>query len=391
MIEIYKRVEKDLEHVQGVERIEKTDKPFIICLSAQNDLRSVCGIPKVVMRAARVYTDDENAALLRLEDMPIDFLGVRFSKEKIEDVPEEELVDKFLIPYLTSKGSDFESVMREAAKVNFLTYCDGTLTYTKIESVLLERLRDMKFTEDEVSQIVSKITLVATSTDRNTDNLRCTSIKLKDINDTEVLEEREKKCLPDTEEFTFGVTPSNPDSVIYIYRGNGEHSVRALLDEDSLAKPVFCALMFWIIKKATRGETLTSDEILAIMEKYAKDNLTESHSIMEGIDKKVSFDGVRKYDEASVELRRELDRTLKTLASVQSSLENEKLYKRNTQIENQALKKGINELCSEVTRKKILMRIGWQFSGAEIARLDALPSDKDIVDRKVGEEGPKKL
>ena len=385
MVEIYKRVEKSTEHLHGVERIESTDKPFIISLAAMDIMQSVCGIPKCAMRAARVYSDDEDAGMLRLEDMPIDFLGVRFySKE-----PEQEFVSQFLLPYLTSQGTDFESIRSEAAKVNFLTYYNGTYRYKKIEEVLVQQLSGMNFTDEQITGIVSNITLIAVSTDMAIDDLRCTSIKIKDVNDEEVYEERDASLLRDDESFTYSVSPNNPNSVLYVYRGNGEHSVKAHLNDDCIAKPVFCALVISIINKAIANDTLNSDEILTLMEKYSKDNVAEAQRIMEEIDKRIVYDGVRRYDSESLEIRKQLDRTVKTLASVSSGLENARNNNKRLESQLLAIRHGIEDYCSDITRKKILKLVGWQFSEEEARRIDSLPSDKELVGPLLNQDEPK--
>jgi hypothetical protein len=319
--------------------------------------------------------------------MPIDFLGVRFGTSN----GAKELVDGFLFPYMITNGVDLESIKKETAKMNFLTYCDGTLKYEEIEKLLIGKLQGLNFNMEQIDSILSMITLVAVSTDRNVDKFVCTSVKIKDINDGEVLEESEINKLAPNENFTYSVSPSNPDSILYLYRGNGEHSVKAHLSDDSIAKPVLCALIIAAIKKAEKGETLTSEELLDLMEAYAKDDITDSKKIMNEIDKKLSYEGVRKYDKSTLELRKKLDDTIKVLASRETSLEYEKMASRQLKAQNLKLQQGIEEYCSKNTKYKILKTIGWQFSEEELKKIDSAPSDKEFVEAHLNEESSKSL
>lgn len=85
MLQVYKKVEKSLSNPYGViavQSLEDLGKPFLLCLSAQdNHNKSVFGIIKEGARAARVNTTDEMGAGFKIDDFPISFLGLKFEKD----------------------------------------------------------------------------------------------------------------------------------------------------------------------------------------------------------------------------------------------------------------------------------------------------------------------
>ena len=54
-----------------------------------------------------------------------------------------------------------EEIKKQARKINFMTYCDGTYTYCKIEERIIQKLISNGFSEKDVDDIVSQISLTA--------------------------------------------------------------------------------------------------------------------------------------------------------------------------------------------------------------------------------------
>ena len=103
MLSIYKKVEKKDDNLYGAISISGIEikKPFLLCLSAQDNYnKSVFGIIQEGARAARVYTTDEIGACFKIDDFPIDFLGVKFTSDEMYKSNYDEIVDTFLYPFL---------------------------------------------------------------------------------------------------------------------------------------------------------------------------------------------------------------------------------------------------------------------------------------------------
>ena len=59
--------------------------------------------------------------------------------------------------------------------MNFMTYCDGTMTYGKIENRLEEKLNDLDFKEEDIRDILANLSLVAIGTMVNTKGFKTTN------------------------------------------------------------------------------------------------------------------------------------------------------------------------------------------------------------------------
>lgn len=104
MLTIYKKVEKSLDNLSGIiqiNNINELNKPFLLCLFAQNNHdKSIYGIIREVAAAARVYTSKDPDARFKIDDFPVDFLGLRYQKDNKNKENYEEIVDDFLYPFL---------------------------------------------------------------------------------------------------------------------------------------------------------------------------------------------------------------------------------------------------------------------------------------------------
>ena len=119
--------------------------------------------------------------------MPIDFLGVKFAKDEKFNENYEEIVDSFLYPFLVGDGNrNFNKIIKQARRINLMSYCDGTMTYKKIEKRLIDTLLSTGFIDSEVRDIVSQISLTAIGTMVDTSDLVCTSATFFDVNGAEI-------------------------------------------------------------------------------------------------------------------------------------------------------------------------------------------------------------
>ncbi len=180
MLQVYKKVEKSLDNPYGavtIQDLEELNKPFLLCLSAQDsNPKSIFGIIKEGARAARVNTTDEMAARFKIDEFLIAFLGLKFEKDDSYKKNYEEIVDLLIYPFLVGNGAKkVEEIKKMARKINFMTYCDGTLTYSNIERRLETKLKNDGYSERNIKDILSQISLVAIGTMVDTSDLKATT------------------------------------------------------------------------------------------------------------------------------------------------------------------------------------------------------------------------
>ena len=129
MIKIYKKINKTRNNLYGsceITNINDLNKPFLFCLSESSNYdKSIFGIIREGAHAARVYTTQENAAGFNLEEMPIDFLGMKIIEKQKEETKYDELSKNFLLPFLKLHGLNINAVKKQARKINLFTFDNG--------------------------------------------------------------------------------------------------------------------------------------------------------------------------------------------------------------------------------------------------------------------------
>ena len=86
MITIYNKIEKSMDNTSGfqvVPQIEMLERPFLLCISAKNNLsKSIYGMMREGAQAARLQTTQGPAGRFKLNEFPVDILGIRFEKDE---------------------------------------------------------------------------------------------------------------------------------------------------------------------------------------------------------------------------------------------------------------------------------------------------------------------
>lgn len=109
-------------------------------------------------------------------------------------------------------------------------------------------------------------------------------------------------------------------------------------------------------------------------------SLTE---LMEDVDSKLTYGGARKVSKYESELLDQLDESFDYEISLQRELDSKKkkLERDDKTLNN--LHAAISEYCSETTRNKILLSIGWQFSSEEqVKEIKEALSDRELIEEK---------
>lgn len=377
MINVYKKVDKDRTNLYGcveVRTLSELDKPFLLCLSAQNNYdRSIYGMMREGAQAARLYTTTEDAARYQLSDFPADFLGLRFTPDEKYSENYLELAERFLYPFLFMNGDDPEDVVQQARKINFLTFCDGTLTYKNAEIRLKELLLAKGYSKDIVLKILSQISLVAIGTIVDIDDIKATGVVFIDVNDEEIsngVSKEYQRVLMNNQTNAMFVPISNSNSILYTYNGTGRHSIKEYLSDDCIVKPAVCAIVSHHLENSIYnqlGDSYTPidrENNIHILYQYTKDEKVSS--LLKQLDQEIQYEGASKYSKKETELRRELDSTYKSLVRVKRSLSHVEDAKNKQEEKIKAMIEGIRTYCSDVAFYQVLVSAHmWQSPASE--------------------------
>lgn len=381
MLQVYRKVEKSLDNPYGVvsiQSLKELDKPFLLCLSAQdNHPKSVFGMIKEGARAARVNTTDEMAAGFKINEFPVAFLGVKFIKDDLYQKNYEEMVDTFIYPFLIGDGTrSVEEIQRAAKKINFMTYCDGTLTYANIEQRLEEKLQLDGYSESDIKDILAQISLVALGTMVNTSKLKATTATFIDVNDSEIYttsSERYKRILQAHQQRGVCGTFRNSNNVLYIFEGNGNHSLKEYFSDNNMAKPAISGILSAFLQNSIDNENtnnlgiLSSNQMYDLITKYG-DEKEDPVTLLRNLDASLNYDGAPRYSKEEAKLRHELDVSYAEIGKMRMQLESAERGRDQKAATLKQVVDGIREYSSETTFYQILVP----------TKLWQAPSDRDV-------------
>lgn len=380
MLTIYKKIEKKLDNPAGIvpiHEIDELNKPFLLCLSAQDNIdKSIYGIIREGAQAARVYTTEEVASGFKIDELPIDFLGVRFVKDDVYKKSYEEIVDVFLYPFLVGdKKRTLEEIKRCVRRINIMTYCDGTFTYGKAEERLVAKLRDDGFSQDEIDVILSQISLVALGTMIDIDKFKATSTVFIDVNDLEIYNSKSvsfQKMLRDRDKkYLYGTLRKK--NVIYIYDGTGNHDLKEYLADGRIVKPALCGVVSHMLNNSLENENaakfvpISPHDSLKMLKRYS-DSTRSIDDLLSELDASISYGNTPRYTFDEARLRAELDVVYRELQKLRVKMEYMSAENVKKTANLNALVNGIEKYSSETTFYQILVSSGlWQ-----------APSDRDV-------------
>ena len=250
MVTLYKRIEKNKNNFYGFEVLNKEDNPLLqptmICLSAQAfHPKSVFGIVREGMRAARLRTSQGIAGRYALKEFPINFVGLTYDF-KGNGLGVDLAVDYFL-PLISSNGQrlDSKQAKKNMRNITIMTYCDGTLEYLALEEKLINMMQELGYSTSEIKSIIKELALVSVLTMRDTSKCLATSFQLVDVKDTEIYEEATPSLIDSLERQStnhdFIKTGNN--NGIYYFNGSGHHSIKAFFDDDYLPHAMIAAIV----------------------------------------------------------------------------------------------------------------------------------------------------
>lgn len=385
MLQVYKKVEKSLDNPYGVvsiQDLEELNNPFLICLSAQDAIpKSVFGVVKEGARAARVYTTDEMAARFKIDEFPVSFLGLEFAKDDTYKESYEEIVDLLIYPFLIGNGiKNVDDIKKRARKINFMTYCDGTLTYSNIEKRLKIKFQKDGYSENDIKGILSQISLVAIGTMIDTSDLEATTATFVDVNDSEIYTGRTKgykKLLQEKQLKSMYGHLGNANNVLYIFDGSGKHLLKEYFLDDNLVKPAISSVLAKFLQNSIDNEhnndlvSISLKEILEQLSIYG-DATKSPITLMKEIDDSLSYGGAIKYTTEEALIRHELDISYRENQKVRLQLERLEKEKKKKEEALNLIIDSIKQYSSDVTFYQILVS----------AKMWQLPAGKDVFQEK---------
>ncbi len=395
MLQIFKKCEKSVNNPYGVKEIKDLanyDRPFLLCISSQDQIdKSVFGIIKEGARAARVRTSDELAGGFKIDEMPIDFLGIKYTYSNIKDKKSNSLVDDFLYPFLKN-GDD---IYKQARKINIFAYCNAANVYVQAEKRLKELLLNDGYLEGEIKEILSQIGLITIASEIDISKTYATSILFKDANDREVHDRNSKiasdRMITNNRESYFGKIGNN--SLFFGYNGTGEHELKEYLKDDNLVKPSLCSAVSYLVENSILNNMV--DELIPIKRdlllrrvRLFNGEFEDNKGLLDNIDLHLNYYAHR-YSIEEHELLCKLDKVCKKLVSTQRFLESETKELESEKEKNRILITGIKEKCSDVAFEQIVTANGmWNNERKESLR--NLPTDREVreeYERLIEEKG----
>lgn len=390
MITVYNKIEKSMENTSGfqvVPNYDSLERPFLLCLSPQNNLsKSIYGIMREGAQAARILTTQGVAGRFKLDEFPADILGVRFESDDQYQQAYTEIADKFLHPFLVQKGQRYDIVRKQARKINIFAYCDGVYTYKGIEERLETLLERDGYNADEIHGILSQISLTALESLVETGSLHATSAAFIDVNDKEIECDKTDsyRSLLGSEEQNSVFSPlGNSNGVLYIYRGNGIHKVKAFFkDESNIAKPAVCGVVSMFLENSLEnslgGELseVSVNQIMAQIERFENEDVTPNE-LLDRLDEALVYNHAPRYSEETAQVKMELDSAYKLLRKTNQAFIHSLNYRQGQDLRLSSVIRGIHEFSSDVTFEQILTYAHmWQpKDGKDVL---SLPSDKQV-------------
>lgn len=383
MLQVYKKVEKSIDNPYGtvsIQSLEELNKPFLLCLSAQDTHpKSIFGIIKEGARAARVNTTDEMAARFKIDEFPIAFLGLKFEKGEIYKNNYEEIVDLLIYPFLVG-GTTVEEMKKRARKINFMTYCDGTLTYLNMEKRLEEKLQNDGYSENDIKDILSQISLVAIGSMVDTRDLKATTASFVDVNDSEIYTERSnryKKILQEKQLKSISGHLGKSNNVLYVFEGSGNHSLKEYFLDQSIVKPAISSVLSNFLQNSIDNEhsndlvSISSREILEQLSIYG-DSTKSPMSLLRDLDDALSYSGAIKYTPEEAIIRHELDISYTKIRETRMQLEKIEQERNKKATALNAIIEGIRQYSSDTAFYQILVS----------AKIWQSPSGRDVFQEK---------
>lgn len=385
MLKLYEKIARTEENLLGIQELEKETpiigkEPCLLCISAQSmHPKSVFGIIREGMQAARIRTSQENGPGYDIKNFPSHFLGLSFQQDEEYKNQGVELAETYFLPILQKAGKKVEvqEAKNKLRNINILTYCDGTKTYIEAEKALKERMKQLGYSNEEEEDILSQISVIAIATMQDTSKISASCTAFIDVNDTEIwtpmivslkesLEKDKKKISQEA---------ISKNSSICYFNGPGHHSLKEYLKDTSLAKVPICTVVASSLNNSIYNQNAYTKIPYSqnksfyhmTLNYYNSEGFTPEEAI-ELFDQSLEYETAKKITPEMMETLNMFDRICKT--TVKLKKENETLRERveSSQEKNQKLISTIEEIVPQDIYYEILVKgTGFQMPAKEIS------------------------
>jgi len=243
MIRIYEKICKTELNQYGITEIQDKDVfkkgPCIITIIAGPIyLKNINGSLRQVANLVNPDIDNNYDPERRI-------LGLGFGEYKPEYErftrinPTEEELEDFMQKYFYSlikennKKIDLFKAMKNMRNITFVTYCNGTIVFKKIEDKLDKKMKELGYTKSEISLILSQICLAAISglviKKKGTNAL---AITFGDVLDSDF--EKNKDIFNNNEAITENGYIQYQGSIGFGIIGDGDHSFKKHITENEV-------------------------------------------------------------------------------------------------------------------------------------------------------------
>ena len=198
MVHIYEKKPITYDNEYGIEEITNQDVfkngPCVIVILGQTCfLSSVNGAMRLVTNLINQNIDDSYEPNKRVFGLGFGNLGIgsffgeygEFSESSPTDDELEEFVNTYFLPLVSINNDriDTMNAMKNIRNINFVTYCDGTKVFKKIEELLENEMKNLGYSNEEIKQILSQVCLAAISGSTIQGDIKATSLLFGDKND----------------------------------------------------------------------------------------------------------------------------------------------------------------------------------------------------------------
>lgn len=391
MIRLYEKTTKTIDNLYGIKEIQDNpflNNPCLLCLSSQDNYsKSVFGLIRAGMQAARLRTTVERASKYNSKNFPVKFLGVSFKRENLEEKSSIHIANKYLIPLVVENNHkiDLALAQKRMRNVNIISYCDGVNTFLEAEKILIKAMQNAQYSTEEINLILSQISLTALATLQSLKDTKATSISVIDVNDREIENDLTPKLRTNLQSsmMTYGFGNCSTTSSIFYYEGSGTHSIKELLKNENFAKVVISLAVTTALKNSIENQEklnlLKKEEIHSkIINSLFSVTKQDAPQLMTGIDNFDLYDGYPKLSDAECDLQDQIDALCQKL--IEEIKENALLKSNNEGWEQQfgKIDAAIKKYTSDIGYYQIMaMAVGYQVDENILKQ----PTDRELVEQ----------
>ena len=275
MVHIFEKKPIAYSNEYGIEEITNQDVfkngPCVIVILAQAwFLSSVNGAMRLVSNFVNPDIDDFYDSNKRIMGLGFGDIGIgaffgecgEFSETTPTDDELEEFVNTYFVPLVSSnhKKMDMITAMKNIRNINFVTYCDGSKIFKRMEELFNNKMKEIGYSNEEIKQILSQICLAAVS--GSSLETKATTILFGDKNDRSC---NFKSQLAESDDSFI-----NHDNYYeFVIDGDGDHDFRKYMKKD---EKLSSAIKMFLNKalEDSCGPIVSEPFLMDIIDKYHK-------------------------------------------------------------------------------------------------------------------------